>query len=62
MKTNVTGPPVAEKSFFTASLLRILAILLIVALNILSSCTNTADKADKGTTKTKPATTDYAYK
>jgi hypothetical protein len=61
MKTIVTGPPVAEKSFFTASLLRILAILLIVALSILSSCTNTADKADKGTTKTKPATTDYAY-
>jgi hypothetical protein len=61
MKTNVTGPPVAEKSFFTASLLRILAILLIVALSILSSCTNVADKADISSAQNQPITSDYAY-
>ncbi|UPT66730.1 MAG: cytochrome b5 domain-containing protein [Sphingobacteriales bacterium JAD_PAG50586_3] len=61
MKTNVTGAPVAEKSFLTASLLRVLAILLIVVLSIFSSCTNTVDKADTSTAQTAPQTTDFAY-
>lgn len=61
MKINVTGAPVAEKSFFTASLLRVLAILLILVLSIFSSCNNVPENTAKSTAQTTPQTTDFAY-